>query len=252
MAKLLKNYYKNTDIAFESISIAQEGKIEQIKTFIQRAITTKKSMEKAIISLKGSKVVDVYEQEDKGKFSGLKLLDIDKVDSKSILKYLELIKSEKNKAIDISNKVFSEATKAVKILEENKDTDSAYSAIFSIENKLDDYYEEFSFELKKHKKTISSRNKIFIISAEQNYFDKILIIFTELLDTTYLKELSDKETKLWGYFDGSEDYGNDSFEKVFETTLELLVSVSNFMEEMIEFEDKFLFSLLRYLQCSIK
>lgn len=243
------------NIAAESMAIAQEGKIEQIKSFFQRAITTKQSMKKAIASLQGKEVKEVFEQEDGGKFSGFKLLDIRKVDAKAIIKYLILIKAERKKCFDICNDVFDIAGKATDLLK--KDNSDAtlgelIDEIKEIESTLDSTLVEFRAELKEHEIKTERRSSIDIESADQQDFDTIMKMFVELLDNKDFMEIFKKEEDIQYQYDDNLNYKYLKGGKIFNLALDISREAIDYMEKLFRFEDKFLFSLMKYLQASVK
>lgn len=238
-----------TDIATEAMAIAQEGKIEQIKSFFQRAITTKESMKKAIASLRGKEVKEIFEQEDGGKFSGLKLLDLDKVNGKAIIEYLELVKRETTEAHSLAKRVTDKAASAAKLLEkdiDDKELDNLYSQIYSIENEIEELFDE----LKKHTATTTKKDKIKIQSASKTEFDKILQLFNDIVESDFLEKIEGYLLKISDYHD-LDNKGTD-VDKVFSPAQELLTHLFYYLERFDAFEDKFLFSLMKYLQDSTK
>lgn len=238
------------DIATESMAIAQEGKIEQIKSFFQRAVSTKESMKKAIVSLQGKEVKEIFYQEDGGKFSGLKLLDLDKVDGKAIIKYLELVKRESNEAHSLAKRAFDKATAVAKLLEkdvhDDKEHDKLYSQIFSIENEVEQLFDE----LKKHTAATAKKDKIKIQSASKEEFDKILQLFSSVVESDFLEKIEGYLLETYDYYE-LDDKDTDA-NKVFDATQELLTQLFYYLERFDAFEDKFLFSLMKYLQASVK
>lgn len=248
-------FEQHLDIATEAMVISHEGKIEQIKSFFQRAIMTKNSMKKAITSLQGKEVKEVFQEEDDGKFTGLKLLDVRKVNATAVIKYLHLVKAERKKCFDICNDVFDTTSKVTELLKKDNSDVALGKLITEIketESILETALTEFKSDLKEHEIKTERRNSIFIESANQEDFNTIMKLFIELLDNADFMEISKRDQDLQYQWEDNVDYKYLKGGKVFDLALDISREATRYIEALIRFEDKFLFSLMRYLQASVK
>lgn len=78
------NFENHTAVGF-----ANEGIVENFASFVQRAISSEESLRSTIQGLQGKKVIQVTDIEYSEKYSGLKILNTDKVTGDYILRYLK-------------------------------------------------------------------------------------------------------------------------------------------------------------------
>ena len=241
------------EVSYSSVlSYANEGMIERIATFAERLITSQNKAKQIITSLTNKGVKEQFTKIDGGRYSGLKLIDLDKVDGKAIIKYLELIKREREVSVNLVQKTVNEVKQILKIYSKII-TKEALDKLKGISESVEKAFEE----VKEHSSESIKRDDISIQSANKPEFDKIIELMSLLLSDKFqekvdkafqeLMDLYEKITQLKNY-----ESEGEIAENVIQTSFMIIDDTAHYLSTFSKMETQFFFSVQKYLQDSAK
>lgn len=240
------------EVSYGSIlSYANEGMVEKIATFTERLLTSQNKAKQIITSLKNKEVKEQFTKIDGGRYSGLKLIDLDKVDGKAIIKYLDLIKREREVSVNLVLKTVKEVKQILGIYSKTI-TKEAFDKLKRISESVEKAFEE----VKEHSNESIKRDDISIQSASKQEFDKIIDLmilllseqFQEKVDKAFeeLMDLYEEITKLKNY----ENEGEIA-ENIIQTSFMIIDDTASYLSTFSKMETQFFFSVQKYLQDSV-
>lgn len=250
-----------TDIATEAlisnfenqsaISFSNEGIVENFASFVQRAISSEEGLRKAIQGLQGKKVIPVTNIEYAEKYSGLKILNTDKVTGDHILKYLKKVHSDFDYNTRLIDDLFDFL---LKVMQHNSTSAEQHERNMTAISKEIDTIEEDIATLKRLNKEGENRKHFSISTCDQNDFDSIVQIMESIIkkNSDDIRKLKDYQKQIveW-HMVGMVPKDNNRDGIISLGYLSIRTTIE-YLETFKIFEKKFLFSLTKYLQACTK
>lgn len=235
-----------------ALSFANEGLVDRFVSFVQKSISSEESLRKAIQNLKDKKVRQITTIEYEEKYSGLKILNTDKVTSEYILKYLKKVNQEIEYVSDLAKDLFEFLLKVI----DEKNTMSEEQTkrnLVNIQKDIDDTEDDIRV-LKTITRQGEDREKFSISTCDQKEFDEIvkgieLIIKKNTEYNRILNEYKDDIIKWFMYDMVPHDNNRARIVSLGHTAIRTVIE---YLENFRIHEKKFLFSLTKYLQASVE